>query len=98
MDFFNIKFSILFMRKHGKGIVNQIKNQITEESCAVINEEYIETVFKIAYMNFWGLPKLTIEKIIKDVLLNQQLNIERMQNIHKKSIDEIQRYLQSSIH
>jgi len=97
MDFLDMNFNELFMKKHGKKVFNQIKNQIIQECFKQVSNEYIEIVFKIAYLNFWGLSNSIIKKIIKDVLPNQQINVQEIQNIHKKSIYYIQKYLQLSI-
>ncbi len=97
MDFLDMNFNELFMKKHGKKVFNQIKNQIIQECFKQVSNEYIETIFKIAYLNFWGLSNSIIKQIIKDVLPNQQINVQEIQNIHKKSIYYIQKYLQLSI-
>ncbi len=97
MDFLNMNFNELFMKKHGKKVFNQIKNQIIQECFKQVSNEYIETIFKIAYLNFWGFSNSIIKQIIKDVLPNQQINVQEIQNIHKKSIYYIQKYLQLSI-
>lgn len=97
MDFLDMNFNELFMKKHGKEVFNQIKNQIIQECFKQVSNEYIEMVFKIAYLNFWGISNMIIKQIIKDVLPNQQINVQEIQNIHKISINNIQKYLQLSI-
>lgn len=97
MDFLDMNFNELFMKKHGKEVFNQIKNQIIQECFKQVSDEYIEMIFKIAYLNFWGISNMIIKQIIKDVLPNQQINVQEIQNIHKISIDNIQKYLQLSI-
>lgn len=97
MDFLDMNFNELFMKKHGKKVFNQIKNQIMQECFKQVSNEYIEMIFKIAYLNFWGISNMIIKQIIKDVLPNQQINVQEIQNIHKISIDNIQKYLQLSI-
>lgn len=97
MDFLNMNFNELFMKKHGKKVFNQIKKQMIQECSKKVSKEYIEIVFKIAYLSFWGLSNSIIKQIIKDVFPNQQINVQEIQNIHKKSIYYIQKYLQLSI-
>ena len=55
MDFFDMNFSTLFLDKHGKEIFEKISKQITQEKIDICDNNYIEIVFKIAFLDFFGL-------------------------------------------
>ncbi len=97
MDFFDMKFSTLFLDKHGKNIFENICKQILQEKQIDFNTNYIEIIFKIAYLEFFGLNNCQIKNMIEDFMKCQEINIEEIKSIHKKSICEIQKYLQSAI-
>ena len=96
MDFFVMKFSELFCEKHGEQLFNNICNKIVLENNNN-SKEYIELVFKFAFFDFFGLDILTIKNLIKDTMLIQDVNIEEIKSVHKYSIQEIQKYLQSAM-
>lgn len=67
MNFFNMNFSMLFLEKHGKKKFNRIHKQITKEKNN-INDNYIEVLFKVSYLDFFGLDNISINKMIKDIM------------------------------
>jgi hypothetical protein len=99
MDFFDMEFSTLFLEKHGKENFENINRQILQEKQFIINNnnDYIEIVFKIAFLDFFGLDNDTIRKMIENIMNCHQINIEQMKSIHKNSINEIQKCLQSAM-
>lgn len=97
MDFFDMKFSTLFLDKHGKNIFENICKQISREKLDIYDNDYIEIVFKVALADFLGLIDWQIEKMIGDFMKCSNINIGRIKSIHKKSISEIQKYLQSAM-
>ena len=97
MDFFDMNFSTLFLDKHGKEIFEKISKQITQEKIDICDNNYIEIVFKIAFLDFFGLKDWQIKKMIEDFMKCQNVNIEKIKTIHKNSITEIQKYLQSAM-
>ena len=99
MDFFDMKFSTLFLEKHGKDDFENINRQILQEKQLITNNinDYIEVVFKIAFLDFFGLDNDVIRKMIENIMNCHEINVEQMKRIHKNSISEIQKYLQSAM-
>lgn len=98
MDFLEMNFSKLFINKHGKQLFDNISQQIRKENrYEKGNNNYIEIVFKIAFLDFFGLDEFTIKEIIEDTMQVKKINIKEMKSIHKFSIKEIKNYLQFSI-
>lgn len=96
MDFFDMNFSELFLERHGKLVYNKIKKQIIQENSAHYNENYIEIIFKVAFLDFLGLAFNEIKKMIEDIMPGKQVDIEKISSIHKKSITKIQEYLRKA--
>lgn len=96
MDFFEMNFSELFSKKHSKEIFENIVKQITKEKQKNCNNEYIEKVFKFAFLDHIGLKDNEIKKMLEDIL-KCEVDIEEIRNIHKSSIYEIKKYLQDSM-
>ncbi len=94
MDFFDMNFSTLFLEKHGKANFDNIKKKIIQEHSINYNDLYIEIIFKIAFLEFFGLTLNEIKKMIQDIMPGQQVNIESLNSTHKESISAIQKYLQ----
>ncbi len=96
MDFFDMKFSTLFLEKHGKEDFEKINKRILQEKQLLTdnNDDYIEIIFKIAFLDFFGLDDNGIKGMVQDIMNCEQINIEQMKKIHKNSISEIQKYLQ----
>lgn len=99
MDFFDMKFSTLFLEKHGKKDFENITRQILQEKQLITDNsnEYIEVVFKIAFLVFFGLDDDVIKKMIENIMNFNQVDIKQMKNVHHKSISKIQEYLQSAM-
>lgn len=97
MDFFNMNFSTLFSEKHGKQEFDNISEQILREKPLTNNNNYTEVVFKVAFLDFFGLDDSTIEKMIKDIMKFPNVNIAEIKSVHKASISEIQKYLKSAM-
>ena len=96
MDFLEMNFSELFSKKHGKEIFDGIVKQITEEKQKNCNDKYIEKVFKFAFLKHIGLKDNEIKKLLEDIL-KCEVDVVEIRNIHKKSIEEIKKYLQNSM-
>ena len=94
MDFFYMNFSELFLEKHGKSNFDNIQKQIIQENSTGYNDSYIEVIFKIAFLEFFGLAPNEIKKMIEDIMPDQKINIEDLFFKHKESISIIQKYLQ----
>lgn len=96
MDFFDMNFSTLFLERHGKLIYDSITKQIMQENSTLYNKEYIEIIFKVAFLSFLGLAPSEIKKMIEDIMPGQQVNIEKINSVHRESISKIQNYLQEA--
>ncbi len=97
MDFFDMSFSNLFSNKHGDQIFNAISNRILQEISKKDDAEYVEIVFKVAFLSFFGLDDNSIKKLIEDTMSKQNVNVKEIKITHKNSIKEIQKYLQSAM-
>lgn len=95
MDFFDEDFNIRFMYKHGKQVYSDICKMIVQENSSNWNYKYIEIIFRIALFDFAGQQPKVIKGILEDAM-NCKIDIKQIMTIHKKSISEIQKYLQSS--
>lgn len=96
MDFFDMNFSTLFLEKHGKLAFEDIEIQIKQENSVCYDNNYIEVIFKVAFLGFFGLAPNEIKKMIEDLMPGQEVNIEKLTFTHKKSISKIQKYLQKA--
>ncbi len=97
MDFFDMNFSELFLEQHGKLVYDKIEKQIIQEKSTRYNDDYIEIIFKVAFLGFFGLNLNETKKMIEDIMPGQQVNIEEISSIHKESITKIQEYLRKAI-
>lgn len=95
MDFFDKDFNIRFMYKHGKKVYSNICKMIVQENSNKWNYKYIEIIFRIALFDFAGQKQNVIKGLIEDSM-NCKIDIKQIMAIHKGSISEIQKYLQSS--
>lgn len=94
MNFFEMNFSTLFADKHGKEIFDEICMLIAKEKVSTSDNNYIEIIFKIAFLSFFGIDDEQIKKMIGDTMKCTEINITKVKYIHKVSISEIQKYLQ----
>lgn len=99
MDFFNIKFSTLFLEKHGREKFDNIRTRIIQEKQLIIDDynNYTEIIFKIAFLDFFGLDNDVIKSMIEDIMNCHQVNVSKLKIIHTRSINEIQKHLQSAM-
>lgn len=100
MDFFEMNFSDLFNKKHGNDVYNKICKIIKQECPNNYNENYVELIFRIALLSYWGLNNSSINKMISTVYLVKQIekniNIKNIKKVHKTSIEYIIKYLEDS--
>lgn len=96
MDFLDMTFSKLFLDKHGEKIYSYICNEIKNEAPDVYNEKYLETVFKVAFLSYFGLKDNQIKTLLKNMKKVDNIDVSMIQNIHKKSISIIQEYLENT--
>lgn len=96
MDFFDMNFCSLFLDKHGKEIFDNINSLIKKEKTESFNKDYIEIIFKVAYLDFFGVTIYSITRMIKDIM-GYDIELNEIKSIHKKSIALIQKYLETSM-
>lgn len=97
MDFFSMDFSKLFLNKHGKEIFDDISNKIKEERGCECSDEYISSVFKIAFLSFFGFTEEQVQKLLDDIDKNNKINVKEVFTIQSNSISIITEYLESNI-
>lgn len=97
MDFFDMDFSKLFLEKHGKEHFNEIVKQINTERGGMGESNYIELIFKIAFLDFFRMSYQEMQALITDTMECQYIDIKKIKNIHKKSIKEIQEHLKRNM-
>ena len=53
---------------NGKKVFENIRNKIVQEESSSCNDEYIEIIFKVAFLDFWRIEDFKIDKILKDIM------------------------------
>jgi len=91
-----MNFSTLFLERHGKLVYDSIDNQIMKENSTCYNEEYVEIIFKVSFLSFWGLAPNEIKNMVEHFMPGKQVDIEKIVFIHKESISKIQKYLRDA--
>lgn len=81
-----ISFSSLFSDKHGVEEYNIITSQIQKEKNKIDNN-YIETIFKIAFFKYFGLEDNALQNMLNDI--GCKITISELKNTHKNSIEMI---------
>ena len=91
MEGLSIDFSEIFLRKHGKKVFLNISNQIKKEYKGNCDTQYIKNVFAIAFLTYIGVDDINKIYLLGDIPKN--IDIKNIQDIHKKSILQIQNYI-----
>ena len=86
-----INFAKLFKDKHGQKIFNEIVLAIKDEKVGECNNNYINAVFKVAFMSYFGISNTALEKMIKDMNYNCDIR-----ETHKNSINTIKEYIEKT--
>lgn len=94
MDFKDIKFSELFLDKHGKHLFKGITTIIENEKLDKCDNNYIEVIFKVAFMSYFGLNDQALNRMLEDI--NCSSDIKTLKSLHKKSIKNIQNHIKST--
>ena len=97
MDFLNMNFSVLFLERHGRTIYENICKKIRLESLSEYNENYLESIFDIAYLKLWGMEDTQILHLLRDIGKIDNIDIKKVQEIHKNSIRKIQEHIEIAI-
>lgn len=89
MNSFDVDIISLFIDKHGKDLYDNIINQIEKEKDTTIDNEYIDLIFNIAFLDFIGVKRKVINKMY------QNKDINRILKVHRSSMNMIEKRLAS---
>lgn len=90
----SISFSKLFADKHGQNIFNEVILEVTKEKRGECDSDYIEVIFKVAFMWYFGLDDDSLTEMLEDI--NCNINIKTIKKVHKNSINIIQDYIKKT--
>lgn len=91
MNFLQMDFNKLFLEKLGDKTFNQIIKEIEFENKKNKVNDDVETVFKVAMLQYWGMKEKSIEEIIK------KLDIHPILINHHNSINIIQKHIEDVV-
>lgn len=94
MESLGLDFSKLFFKKHGKQVFQDICNQIRGEYNGNCDTSYIDTVFTVAFISYFGVTDISKMRLLGGI--SKDIDIKNIQKIHKKSISIIQKYIENS--
>lgn len=89
--FLDIEFSKLFKDKHGIKIFEEITTEIEKEKTSNCDNNYIEAIFRVAFLGYFGLDKTALNNMLKDIECKE--DISHINKIHKNSITTIRDYI-----
>ena len=93
MESLGLDFSKLFFKKHGKQVFQDICNQIRGEYNGDCDTNYIDTVFTVAFISYFGVTDISKMRLLGSI--SKDIDIKNIQKIHKKSISQIQNYIEN---
>lgn len=93
MESLGINFRETFLKKHGGQIFKDICNQIREEYNGNCDASYIDTVFTVAFISYFGVTDINKMRLLGGI--SKDIDIKSIQKIHKKSISQIQNYIEN---
>ena len=86
-----------YLDKHGKEIFDYISNTIKVEAPSNDDSFYISIVFKIEFLDFFGLNELGMQKKKKKIYPDIKIDVKEILLLHKESISIIKKYLQNTM-
>lgn len=89
--YLDIEFSKLFKDKHGIKIYNDIISRILQESKSICDNNYIGAIFRVAFLDYFGLDETALNNMLKDLNCNE--DISNINQIHKNTINNIRNYI-----
>lgn len=92
MEDLGIKFSKIFLKKHGKQFFQDITNQIKLECNNNCDANYIDMIFTIAFLTYIGVFDNKRICILGGISVDKNIDIEKMKEIHRKSISKNNRF------
>ena len=94
MESLGLDFSKLFFKKHGKQVFQDICNQIRGEYNGDCDTNYIDTVFTVAFISYFGVTDTSKMRLLGGISKN--IDIKSIQKVHNKSINIIQNYIENT--
>lgn len=89
-----INFKELFIKKHGEQVFKDIVKQIKVEYNGDCDISYIDTVFTVAFISYFGVTDINKIRLLGGI--SKEIDIKNIQVIHKKSISIIQNYIENT--
>lgn len=89
--FLDIEFSKLFADKHGQKLYDEIVSKIETERAGECDNNYIEAIFRVAFLGYFGLNDNALNNMLEDI--NCKENISNINKIHKETIKIIRKYI-----
>lgn len=94
MESLGINFRENFLKKHGEQIFQDICNQIRVEYNGNCDASYIDTVFTVAFISYFGVTDISKMRLLGGI--SKDIDIKNIQKIHRKSISQIQKYIKNT--
>ena len=94
MESLGINFKELFLKKHGEQVFKDIVKQIKVEYNGDCDISYIDTVFTVAFISYFGVTDINKIRLLGGI--SKDIDIKNIQVIHKKSISIIQNYIENT--
>ena len=94
MESLGINFKELFLKKHGEQVFKDIVKQIKVEYNGNCDISYIDTVFTVAFISYFGVTDINKIRLLGGI--SKEIDIKNIQVIHKKSISIIQNYIENT--
>lgn len=93
------KFVKLFIKKHGMEIFKDIRDDIIKEYRRDATDEYIATIFNIAYTKYIGIDENKMKNFMEEILGQKNISSSEILNVlntHDKSINKIIKFIKST--
>ena len=94
MESLGLDFKELFIKKHGEQVFKDIVKQIKVEYNGDCDISYIDTVFTVAFISYFGVTDINKIRLLGGI--SKEIDIKNIQVIHKKSISIIQNYIENT--
>lgn len=94
MESLGINFKELFVKKHGEQVFKNIVKQIKVEYNGDCDISYIDTVFTVAFISYFGVTDTSKIRLLGGI--SKDVDIKNIQEVHKKSIPQIQNYIENT--
>ena len=94
MEGLDINIRERFYKKHGEKIFKEIVKQIEEEYNGNCDINYIETIFTVAFISYFGVTDTSKIRLLAGI--SKDMDIKSIQKVHKRSISVIQKYIEDS--